>query len=285
MRLGIIGAENSHSYKIAEICNIRKSVPLRVTHIWGETDEAAAFAAKQGNIPHIVSDWRALRGQVDAIMIDHRHGGSHAEVAQPFIEAGIPLFVDKPMTCDLAEARGLFELAEQHACPLITFSSKPLQKSFQARLAAIDRSTVSVFNASGPSDLQSKHGGIFFYAIHQVDCAVEVFGPDAVSAFLHPSGVNAVATIEFSGGRLASLNLIAERPAGFHWRFCTNHGDFSIPDRNDKVPYLNSARLLSGFVRNGQVPFSRSRMLAPIAILEALKKSYERRVKVQVEPL
>lgn len=285
MRLGIIGAENSHSYKIAEICNLRKLVPLRVSHIWGETEEAAANAAKLGGIPHIVSDWKDLLGAVDGIMIDHRHGGRHAEAARPFLEAGIPAFVDKPITCDLAEARGLFDLAEKHGCPLITFSSKPLQKSFQSRLRAIDRSTVSVFNASGPSDLQSKHGGIFFYAIHQVDCAVEVFGENAVSAFLHQGGANAIASIEFSGGRLATLNLIADRPAGFHWRFCTDHGDFSVDDRNDRVPYLNSARLVSDFVRTGTVPFSRSRMLAPIAILEALRKSYEFGERVPVEPV
>lgn len=281
-RLGIIGAENSHSYKIAEICNVHKRVPLRVTHIWGETAEAAAHAAKLGAIPHVVSDWSALLGQVDGVMIDHRHGGCHAEVARPFLEAGVPTFVDKPMTCSLAEARALCDLAEKRSCPLITFSSKPLQKNFQARLEQIDRSTVTMFNASGPSDLQSKHGGLFFYAIHQVDCAVEVLGTEAESTFLHPSGTNAVATVTFSGGRIATLNLIADRPAGFHWRFCTSQGDFALADKNDRIPYLTSARLLADFVKNGTVPFSRARMLAPIAILEALRESHEQGMPVVI---
>jgi len=283
--LGIIGAENSHSFKIAEICNVRKSVPLRVTHIWGETKSLAKLAAEKGSIPEIVTDWKKLSGKVDGIMIDHRHGDEHGEVARYFIEAGIPVFVDKPITCDLAEAKKLFTLAEKRKCPIITFSSKPLQKCFQSALKKIGHESVLIFNSSGPSDLLSKYGGVFFYGIHQVDCAVEVFGIDALSVSLHPSGPNAVATIEFSGDRLATLNLIKSHSAGFHWRFCTDHGDHVLPDKNDPVPYLNSAKLVSDFLKTGAVPFTRERMLAPIAILEALKTAFTRGGKVPVKKL
>jgi predicted dehydrogenase len=282
-RLGIIGAENSHSFKIAEICNIREAVPLRVTHLWGETKDAADDSAAKGRIPHIISDWRSLLGKVDGVMIDHRHGGAHAEAARYFIDAGLPTFVDKPITCDLAQAQELFDMAEKKSCPIITFSSKPLQKVFQAKLKAIGRDAVRVFNSSGPSDLESRHGGVFFYGIHQVDCAVEALGTDAVSVFLHRSGPNAIATIEFSGGRLATLNLISTHPAGFHWRFCTDHGDFSLADKNDTIPYLNTARLVSNFLKSGETPFSRRRMLAPIAILEAIQASYTSGTKMAVK--
>lgn len=284
-RLGIIGAENSHSFKIAEICNIRKAVPLRVTHLWGETDEAAASSATKGNIPTIVSDWRSMAGEVDGVMIDHRHGAAHADVARHFIQAGIPTFVDKPMTCSLAEAKELFDEARKRSCPLMTFSLKPLQKSFQTLLKNAGPDTVRIFNSSGPSDLKSKHGGIFFYGIHQVDCAVEALGTEAVSVFLQESGANAIATIEFAGDRLATLNLIAGHPAGFHWRFCTTHGDFSEADKPDRHPYLNSARVVSDFLKTGQAAFSQERMLAPIAILEALQASYELKARVNISPL
>lgn len=283
--LGIIGAENSHSFKIAEICNIRKSVPLRVTHIWGETAELAKVAAEKGAIPKVVTDWKKLAGEVDGIMIDHRHGDEHGEVARYFLEAGIPTFVDKPITCNLSEAKQLFALAERKKCPLITFSSKPLLKAFQGALKKIGRENVVIFNSSGPSNLLSKYGGIFFYGIHQVDCAVEVFGTDAQSVCLHRSGGNAVATIEFSGGRLATLNLIESYPAGFHWRFCTDHGDYVLTDKNDPIPYLQTAKLVWDFVSTGDLPFTRERMLAPIAILEALQTALKRGGKVAVKSL
>lgn len=282
-RLGIIGAENSHSFKIAEICNTRKSVPLRVTHIWGESKALAQVAAEKGNIPEIISDWKKLEGQVDGIMIDHRHGAEHGEAARFFIEAGIPTFVDKPMTCDLTEAKKLFALAEKRSCPLFTFSSKPLQKSFQSAIQKIGRESILVFNSSGPSNLLSKYGGIFFYGIHQVDCAVEVFGAEAVSVMLHQSGPNAIATIQFSNGRLATLNLIESHSAGFHWRWCTDHGDYILPDKPDSLPYLNSAKLVCEFLQTGKSPFTRERMLAPIAILEALQTAFKKGGKIAVK--
>jgi len=284
-RLGIIGAENSHSYKIAEVCNVLEKVPLRVTHIWGETKEFAATAARRGGIPEIVSDWKSLLGKVDGVMIDQRHGADHGEVARYFIEAGIPTFVDKPLTCNLTEAREILHLAERRGCPVTTFSSKPLQKAFQAKLAEIGRDTVTVLSSSGPADIKSKYGGIFFYGIHQVDCAVEVFGTGALNVSVHRGGTNAIATIEFSSGRLASLSLIAGHQGGFRWLFCTDHGDFVLPDKNDRLPYLNSARLVSDFLKTGTSPFTVSRMLAPVAILEALQTACESGGKVAVDPV
>ncbi len=89
LKLGIIGAENSHSLRIAEMCNIKNVVPMRVTHLWGETDDLANACATKGKVPEIVSNWRNLAGAVDGIMIDHRQGKYHRRGAKYFIEKKI----------------------------------------------------------------------------------------------------------------------------------------------------------------------------------------------------
>ena len=46
IRIGIVGAENSHSVAISKTLNIAKRVPgFRVVAIWGETDKFARDAA------------------------------------------------------------------------------------------------------------------------------------------------------------------------------------------------------------------------------------------------
>ncbi len=46
MRIGIVGAENSHCAHIAKSLNVEGSLPgCEVTHVWGETPEFAAKAA------------------------------------------------------------------------------------------------------------------------------------------------------------------------------------------------------------------------------------------------
>ena len=52
MRIGIIGAENSHTAAAARILNVEKKFPgVRVEVVWGETEAPARNAAEAGQIP------------------------------------------------------------------------------------------------------------------------------------------------------------------------------------------------------------------------------------------
>lgn len=271
--LGIIGSDNSHSSSIAKVCNLGKKVPLRVTHIWGESEESAKKAAAAGSIPHIEKDWRSLEGKVDAVMIDHRHGKDHYEPAKFFIERGVPTFIDKPLTVDLAQAVELLSLAEEKNTPVCTFGLVPLQSRFRKFATKLkNMGPIKALNTSGPVSIDSPNGGIFFYGFHQVDAIVELMGTEVESVLLQRHGENGVGTIFFSGGRIATLNCL-EGEAVFHWRACTEKAALSLPHQYDKEVYLPSTRVLYKLAQKGEVPWSKSRMLAPIAILQALDKS------------
>ena len=45
-----------------------------------------------------------LIGNIDAVLIEANDGSVHLERARPFLEAGIPCFVDKPFACSAADA-------------------------------------------------------------------------------------------------------------------------------------------------------------------------------------
>jgi len=273
IKLGIIGAENSHSFHIGALCNTKKKVSMRVTHIWGETMEFAKVAASKGAIPQIVRNWEEMEGQVDGIMIDHRDGGLHEPAARYFIERGIPTFIDKPITTDLAQAGELFDLAEKRGTPVCTFGVIPQQKQFRAFARKMEGAgEILALNMSGPVDMDSPYGGIFFYGIHQVESIVELMGTQAIAAQLTRNGRNGVGTIFFPDDRMATLNCLSENGI-FHWRACTEKGVYSLLHKSDDDPYLHAARIIHRFIRDGDVPWTRARMLAPIAILQALQKS------------
>src|SRR5580765_4099064 len=48
-------------------------------------------------------------GKVDVMLIEAVDGSVHYERAKPFLEAGIPCFVDKPFACSLADARKIVD--------------------------------------------------------------------------------------------------------------------------------------------------------------------------------
>ena len=43
-------------------------------------------------------------GEIDGLVVTARHGDNHYKYAKPYIDSGIPMFIDKPITIDEAEA-------------------------------------------------------------------------------------------------------------------------------------------------------------------------------------
>lgn len=75
----------------------------RITHAW--TQEAAVTAALCAacRIDQACARPDDLLGQVDAVIVARDDWETHARLAMPFLEAGLAVFVDKPLTLDEAE--------------------------------------------------------------------------------------------------------------------------------------------------------------------------------------
>ena len=72
----------------------------KVTHICftgfvGRED--AEICAKINGIPNVVDRPEDMIGYVDAVIMATDDGNEHVERCRPFIEAGIPMFIDKPL--------------------------------------------------------------------------------------------------------------------------------------------------------------------------------------------
>ena len=72
---------------------------------------ASEIAAANGTEP--LGDYRALIGRVDAVSVTVPTSEHHA-VARELVEAGIHVFVEKPITVDVASAEDLVSRAERH---------------------------------------------------------------------------------------------------------------------------------------------------------------------------
>lgn len=70
-----------------------------VTHIYCDKKSDAEHVAKCSLISNVASKPEDLIGSVDAVIVGTDVGGEHVRRVKPFVEAGIPVFVDKPL-CD-----------------------------------------------------------------------------------------------------------------------------------------------------------------------------------------
>lgn len=71
---------------------------VRVTHVWCDCAEDARHVSEAAGIPHVATRPEDVVGDVDAVVIATDIGSEHLERARPFIEADVPLFIDKPLT-------------------------------------------------------------------------------------------------------------------------------------------------------------------------------------------
>jgi predicted dehydrogenase len=283
LKIGIVGAENSHCPGTAKLCNVQKKINCRVVAVWGERPKFAKAAAEAGDIPTIVKDWRDMLGLVDGVMIDHRHAKYHAEVATFFVENGVPCFVDKPFTYTLAEGKKLCALAARKGVPITTFSTIAMQDDFKAFKKAVRKiGPVISLTTSGPVDLKSKWGGIFFYGIHQVDAIIDLLGTDVARVNVQKHGRDGLATLLYKDGPMVTMYCVKDGPYGFHWSAIGQKGTVDWTARFDTDAYLAGARVYTRMFRTGKEPYSRERMLAPVAVLEAMDRSLKQHKSVKV---
>jgi len=276
MKIGIIGAENSHTAAIATLINVEKKVKgFTVEYVWGETAEYAQKAAQTGQIPHIVKSPREMLGKIDALIVDHRHAKFHLKAALPFVKKGIPAFIDKPFCYRAAEGIAFLKAAKAAGAPVTSFSVVPEQASFQKftkQLAGIGKITAGV--TYGPADLKSQWGGIFFYGIHQVDMALNAFGYNVEKILITKNGNGATGQLLYDDGKIVVMHLIQEGCGG---GFCIGamgeKGQLYTPIVYDKLTYLNGVKTFTAMFKTKVEPVKYEHMLMPVQVLEAMEKS------------
>ncbi|MCF7788199.1 MAG: Gfo/Idh/MocA family oxidoreductase [Prosthecobacter sp.] len=103
----------------------------RVTHLWTDDPTDAPKVAAASLIPNIVAQPEDVIGQVDAVIISTDDGDDHIRRALPFIEAGLPVFVDKPMATNIADLR---QFVQWHRAGATILSTSGMRYAPEMRL-------------------------------------------------------------------------------------------------------------------------------------------------------
>ena len=119
-------------------------------------------------------------GKVDGMLIEAVDGSVHYERARPFLEAGIPCFVDKPFTCSRRrreEDHRPGREEEAAALLVVVAAVRPELVDYCRRQAR------EVLGASsyGPASLHERNPGLFHYGIHAVEMLYTLMGPGCES--------------------------------------------------------------------------------------------------------
>ena len=274
IRIGIIGAENSHTVGYGKLFNIDKKFPgVELKYVWGETEEFAKEAMTKGQIPYMVKDPLEMLGKIDALIVDHRHAKYHLKAAEPFVKAGIPTFIDKPFCYTVAEGKEFLEMAREAGTPVSSYSTIAHTDS---TFDIVDQiKSLGEFNniiRNGPADIESPYGGIFFYGVHLVQPLMYMFGEDIKVVKINKYGKKAGAVLIFESGLQANL-VFNTLHYGWETYVETKKGIVELKSRvQESVPERCYRDMVEMF-RTGKEPLSHESILKPIAVLEAMEKS------------
>ncbi len=278
-RIGIVGVENSHAATFASQINLPdengnlRYPDCKVTMVYGHYPEANQKMADDFGVT-IARDLQEMVENVDAVMVTARDGKFHYEFARPFVEAGLPAFVDKPFTVDPKQAESLIALAKEKNVPLYGGSSLKLSTTIAELKSFVETAENGVLGGdlAAPVLMNSEYSGFFFYSSHLAEMTMETFGynPERITATRTASGVTAI--IEYD--RYTVTNHFNDEV----WLYsATVYGKEQAkqpPVNTDGIGERECA-LFVEMLRTGKMPCTYDQLLMPVYYLNAVKEAYE----------
>jgi len=99
-----------------------------VTHIWTQDLDISNHISKASRIKYVVENMEDMIGEIDAVLLARDDAENHFKLAKPFIDAGLPIFIDKPLALSVEEAEKILELQKYEnqvfSCSSIRFADE-----------------------------------------------------------------------------------------------------------------------------------------------------------------
>jgi|CXWK01.1.fsa_nt_gi predicted dehydrogenase len=211
VRIGVVGVGHLGRHHARLLAAASGARLMGVADVSAERRAAAASA--QG--VETFADYRELIGRVDAVSIAVPTV-DHCRVARDFLEAGVHVLVEKPMTATLAEAEELIALADRVGRRLAVGHTERFNPAVSAAIPLISAPRfIEVHRLSGFPDRSLDIDVVFDVMIHDLDIVLaidhtEVLAVEAVGVPVLSHKVDiANARLKFASG--CTVNLTASR--------------------------------------------------------------------------
>jgi len=283
-RIGAIGIDSSHLpefTKRIQALNESGATRCRVTRLWTDgrhdvpDERARGWQALAGEIGvRAAGTMDELLGDVDGVMVLAVNGNRHLELSLPALERGLPTYIDKPLTCDLSQARQMLDVSRKRGARCYSASSlrfaaeiTHLPRADLGRLAAID--------SFGPGQINPAMQGLFYYGVHAIEMVDAIWGPGVkrVSAIRLPD--RDLADLEYHDGRYARLRM--ERRGCYDFG-ATVHGEKEVCQFKVNLAdvYGGLVQGMTRFFAGGDAPVPLRDLVENVAVMEAGNASMER---------
>jgi hypothetical protein len=285
LRAGMIGLDTSHVPAFARFFNNPRAegelAAIRVVVGYpGGTD----FPASRNRVDRFTEQLRGmgveivdtipeLLEKVDVVLLESVDGRIHLEEAIPVIEAGKPLFIDKPVAGSLADAIAIYDLAKKHNVPCFSSSSFRFSPGIQALLKDEDLGDIAGAATWGACSYQTGTPDMVFYGIHGIEALFTIMGTGCETVTrLHTDDTDLVAGT-WVGGRVGTYRGIRRNKADSG---VIAFGSKSIATAQAGGGYEPLCREIARFFQTKTPPVNAETTIEMFAFMEAADESKRR---------
>ena len=233
-----------------------------VTQVWSQRWEISEQIARTAGIVGIVNTPEEMIGKVDAVILARDDAENHVKMAKPFIDAGIPLFIDKPLC---STQKDLDYFTEEIAKGKFIMSCSSMRYANECRVAKTELKSLGkleLITAVGKKDWIK-------YGVHMLEAIFSILDDPMPSSVTNIGrDQQAIVRVEFENGLQVILNLFMDIAPTFQvslfgqekWRLIEIKNSYSM-FRDNIIEFIRS-------VQEGKprIPFSKTEQIIRVLI-------------------
>jgi predicted dehydrogenase len=219
-----------------------------VTCVWTQERAISESIAKTSGIAHVVAQLEEMIPLVDAVLLSRDDPENHVAMAKPFLDAGIPLFVDKPLAITTEDLR---YFSNENRKGKLLMSCSSMRYANECRIVRQEIASLGkleLATAVGKKDWEK-------YGVHLVEALFSLLNdprPASVKYIGKPD--KDIVFIEFENGILATVHLFMDISSTFQLSLYGQQGWRSIDIKNSYSMFRDN---IIEFVRSVQEGASR----------------------------
>jgi Oxidoreductase family, NAD-binding Rossmann fold len=223
---------------------------VEVTHVWCDDRADAEKVAAAAYIPNTVSRAEDVIGSVDAVIIATDKGHEHVDRCRAFVDTGLPVFIDKPLT-DNAEDLQIFR--DWIACgkPILSSSCMRYAAEFRPwRESTEQLGDLRFVTITTPKSWER-------YGIHALEAVYPILGPGFVSARNVGCAGEDVVRYRHANGAQVVVTAIADMYGAFGaLLLCGTEGHIAVSFKDSFTAFKLQLEVAAAFFKTGEQPFA-----------------------------
>lgn len=275
-KIVILGCENTHANAFLNyIRDNARYKDVEVVGVYSDEEEAVKKLVEEYGVLAMQNYDEAV-GKVDGVIVTARHGDNHYKYAKPYVESGVPMFIDKPITVNEAESVAFMQECIKYGVR-VTGGSCCKNHDWVLELKKEKEENVGGKTMGGfvraPINMNNVYGGFYFYSQHLVETVTTIFGYYPESVYARQNGKTI--SVLFHYDEFTITGLFSEESWKYYAMRQAMDGEKGafFPVTGDNVCFEREFEEFYELLVGGKQKCTYEDFIAPVFILNAIERS------------